>query len=93
MSISENIVFRFDVGYNNGQLQSEIHTMRREDILYNRVHCCAALRCDLACFFLPSFSSLIKTCIVIMIQYVHLQNVHEQLYDSSHYCFPITITL
>ena len=63
--------------------------------VYIAVLLCVVCLFDLACFFLPSFSSLIKTCIIIMIQYVHVQNVHvhEQLYDSNHYCFPITITL
>ena len=45
--------------------------------------CCVALPCclfDLACFFLPFFSSLIKTCI-----YIYLVDVYADVYVQI-YC-------
>ena len=59
---------------------------------------CAVLLCfvDLACFFLPSFSSLIKTCICMSIMWIIAQGYHVytctrkfHMYATVYYCCTI----
>ena len=53
--------------------------------------CCVALLCclfDLACFFLPSFSSLIKTCITIVTSLIILKFL-SPVSDAAHSVQPL----
>ena len=53
------------------------------------VLCCFALFVCLACFFLPSFSSLIKTCTFLIQMYVHTPtHTHIHTPDVFLYWYP-----
>ena len=60
--------------------ESHPRQLRKSDCLGCAVLLCLVCLFDLACFFLPSFSSLIKTCTYVQCMYA---SIHMHLYGSG----------